>query len=617
LSAIHGILRFDGKPVIEGDLVRQANALAHRGADRRTQWRGGAIGLGHLLRRVTNEDVYDSQPVRTGTNVLVADLRLDNRGPLTSELDIDDDTSSDSAILAAAYARWGEDCAQHLIGDFAFAIWDGAERTLILARDHMGQRHLHYHAGKGAFVFASEIAGLKAIADIPDRLDMSALARRIAVDRTPTRGATVFENIFGLEGGTVMRIRATGEIETRRFWEPHADPKHLNRDEAYYIRAYRETLAEAVGCRVRRVRQSPALLLGGGFDSGAIAGLAGPKTLVAVASVGSDETRGVRKWATLIARHMPHVELKLVTRDGIDVLTDVERNFLVTAEPHSPNRYAAEALTAVAAAGGARVLMDGHGGDYTLNPRGTGWLWRRLRRGQLALFWKEFGAFRRHNRAGWASAFKTEIAMPLAPIALARRWRRIRAGLPATGPAAPLQPALLAEAGFAELREQPRGRAPQPQMAEILRRQQSGNVIGGALLAAAYGMDFTQPYHDKRVVELALAIPESLFVKAGRDRHLARMALADVYPPQFQARGRGNDDLIPDFPAMAERTKPALMRQIDRMENDPTLAVWFDFARMRAQLSRPVTARNEAGARNAIRALLHARFIEWHSRRNR
>ena len=447
MSGIHGVLRFDGSAVAERDLVRQANALAHRGSDRSGRWSDGSVGVGHLLLRVTREDLLDAQPLREGATVLVADLRLDNREALASEMEIDPEPLSDAAILAKAYGRWGEDCVEHLVGDFAFAIWDKSARALILARDHMGQRHLHYHAGKNLFAFASEIGGLRVLAEVPYDLSIAAVARRLAMDRSPSGGATFFDGIFGLEGGSVMRVSATGAITTRRFWQPRADPKHLGRDEAYYVRAYRETLAEAVACRVRRARQPPALLLGGGFDSGAIAGLAGPKKLLAVASVGMDETRGVRKWAAALARHLPYLEPILVTREGIDVLTDLDRNFLATGEPFSPNRYVMDALTAAAASRGARVLMDGHGGDYTLNPRGTGWLLRRLKRGQIAPFLREFAAFRRHNRVTWINAFKTEIAAPGFP-GVAGLWRRLRAGLPSKNAAASLTPALLAEAGL-------------------------------------------------------------------------------------------------------------------------------------------------------------------------
>jgi asparagine synthase (glutamine-hydrolysing) len=612
LSGIHGVLRFDGVAVRESDLLRQANALSHRGPDRRASWRDGPMGLGHLLMRVTPEDGLEAQPLRQGPLVLVADARLDNREELARDLGIDAQALPDSALILKAWIRWGADSVERLLGDFAFALWDG--HALTLARDHMGQRHVHYHAGPDFFAFASEIRGLRALADVPQALDEAMLARRLAVDRTPTRGATVFQGIFGLEGGTVMRVAASGEIATRRYWTPQAGAQHLNRDEDYYVRTYRAVLAEAVGCRVRRAQPRAALLLGGGFDSGAIAGLSGEalpagRKLVCVASVGADPDRGVRKWTGILARKMPHLDVRLMTRDGIDALTGLERNFLQDGEPYSPNRYASQALVEAAAATGARVIMDGHGGDYTLNPRGTGWLARRLLRGEIACFLRELRAYRRHGGASLAHAVRSEIVAPLVPGPIARLWRRWRAGLPFSGPAAPINAATTADPGVLR-----RSGDPLPQMAEVLRRQQSGHVVGGALLAAAHGMEFTQPYHDKRVVELALAIPEQLHVRDGRDRHLARLALADVYPPEFARRGRENDPLIPDFVPMAARIAPQMLAEIDRLENNPRLARLFDFVRMRRMLA---PGAHETALRHAVRAFLHARFVEWQDRGNR
>jgi asparagine synthase (glutamine-hydrolysing) len=487
----------------------------------------------------------------------------------------------------------------------------------------MGQRHLHYYAGKGFFAFASEVKGLAALPDVPSKLALSTLARQLAVDGTRRKGATILQGIFGLEGGTIMRVSASGEITTRQYWVPRADPKHLNRDEAYYIKTYREVLTEAVGCRVRRARRPPALLLGGGFDSGAIAGLSstalvdGTK-LVCVTSVGSDPAHGVRKWSGILASHMPHLTMRYVTRDGIDALTDIERNFLRDAEPYSPNRYASEALYAAAAATGARVIMDGHGGDYTLNPRGTGWLARRLLLGEFRRVASELRAYRRHSRASWGHAIKSEILSQLTPAPLVRAWRRRRAGLSLFGPAAPIAPGLLSMAESRGLpidtRAARRSRATVPQMVEVLRQQQSGHAIGGSLLAAAHGMEFTQPYHDRRVVELALAIPEELHVRNGRDRHLARVALADVYPPEYQARGRANDDLIPDFAEMVQRIRPRLLEEIERMEKNGRLSKLFDFSRMRRMLRE---GKSEVAARHAVRTLLYARFVEWFQRDNR
>ena len=82
-------------------------------------------------------------------NVIVADVRLDNRPDLLSLLGLDDrdpGTIGDGRLLLDAYRTWGEDCVDHLLGDFAFAIWDERRQRLFLARDHFGAKPLTYHS---------------------------------------------------------------------------------------------------------------------------------------------------------------------------------------------------------------------------------------------------------------------------------------------------------------------------------------------------------------------------------------------------------------------------------------------------------------------------------------
>src|SRR5262249_18604358 len=144
MSALFGILRTDGDSSSARDLQRLANALAHCGPDRVRLWHQGAAGLGHCLLRVTREDAFDGQPLfdQEASLALVADVRLDNRDQLAEGLGVGPawpQGTPDSAILMHAYKRWGEDCAERLLGDFVFAIWDAANRKLVFCRDHMGQ----------------------------------------------------------------------------------------------------------------------------------------------------------------------------------------------------------------------------------------------------------------------------------------------------------------------------------------------------------------------------------------------------------------------------------------------------------------------------------------------
>jgi asparagine synthase (glutamine-hydrolysing) len=145
---------------------------------------------------------------------------------------------------------------------------------------------------------------------------------------------------------------------------------------------------------------------------------------------------------------------------------------------------------------------------------------------------------------------------------------------------------------------------------------QNNPMMAGSVPAAARGLELTQPFHDKRVVEFGLAIPEDLYMKNGRARHLAREALKDLYPPEFQDRPPANNDVMaPDSLFMARRIEKRLLTEIARMESAGRLSRHFDFPRMRRMLGRRAAGRHSSGSemdtRQAMHAFLLARYIEW------
>jgi asparagine synthetase B (glutamine-hydrolysing) len=185
MSTIFGVLRFDSGVGSDHDLKRMSRALAHRGPDGTKFIVNGPVALGHGLMRVNREDAFEAQPLcdRNTDIILVADLRLDNREELSSALGLaptELHDTPDSALLLRAYKQWGEDCGQHLLGDFAFAIWDAIENKLVLGRNHMGQRALHYHRGQDFFVFATEIKALWSYPHVP-RVLSDARARTLGL----------------------------------------------------------------------------------------------------------------------------------------------------------------------------------------------------------------------------------------------------------------------------------------------------------------------------------------------------------------------------------------------------------------------------------------------------
>jgi len=631
MSAIFGIVRFDGDAISSRELERMGNILAHRGPDGRRVSVEGPAGLGHCLLRVNREDWHEAQPLRDAGLTLVADLRLDNREDLAQRIGISADALSDmpdSEVLLAAYRHWGEDCADHLLGDFVFAIWDAQARTLLLGRDPMGQRGVYFHLGDGFLAFASEVKALWAVEGVPRRLSDVGIGRRILAPLDPNPGETIYEGIGTLGGGCLLRLDAEGGVTKRTYWEPHPAPEHLGRGEAYYIDAYRAVVTEAVACRVRRLARAPALCFSGGFDSGSIAAIAGPivaaqgRRILAVASVLDEGERRLvsdARAAVEAFRSRPYLDLHFYVRRDEGMFTDLEASFAMTDE-NAGTPYVRRGLFRIAASHGARFVMDGHGGDYTVNVNGKAMLGRILRRGKVLRFLGEFRARVRATGRTWLQVIRHDVFPALIPaqgFALGRRRRSWRER--------PVNPAF-AEGLFASgaidpdrLRD---GRAARYRWRAFSLhhlRKVAAMQPSQATLAAAHGMDLSRPFHDRRVVELGLAIPESLEFRNGLERYLARRAFADILPAELLRRGPGNDAEDPDMFRMAKQGAPDALVEARLLDRDGRLSRYVDLDMVQRTLAEAKETRkpDHAAIYTAARSLALARFIAWFDRGNR
>src|SRR5579859_2829773 len=179
MSALAGVWRLDGAPGAGAACARMLAALTPYGPDAGDQWADGDIALGRRLFRTLPEDRHDTGPVALGGGGwLVADARLDNRPDLERRLAIAPDRArmlADPALLALAWARWGEACLGGLVGDYAVAVWDARRGRLALARDPFGHRPLNYHRARGLFAFASMPAGLHVLTEAPPAPDEARL----------------------------------------------------------------------------------------------------------------------------------------------------------------------------------------------------------------------------------------------------------------------------------------------------------------------------------------------------------------------------------------------------------------------------------------------------------
>ena len=269
MSAIAGILYTDDHQVERADLERMVATMAHRGVDGCGYWQTGEVGFGHRMFRTTPESLFETLPFvdEVAQLAITADARLDNRAELSAALGCTADGVSDSQLILLAYARWSEQCVDHLLGDFAFVVWDARRRQLFCARDHFGIRPFYYHYGPHAFHFASEVKALRCLDAVPSILNETRIAEYLVMLFDDV-AATFYQGIYRLPPAHTLVIDRQG-MRVRQYWS--LDPSYELRlkSDAEYAEVFRATFAEAIRCRLRSAFPVGSAL-SGGMDSSSI-----------------------------------------------------------------------------------------------------------------------------------------------------------------------------------------------------------------------------------------------------------------------------------------------------------------------------------------------------------
>jgi len=512
--------------------------------------RSGDLALGRRLFQLLPEDRYDHGPQQGGGGrwTLAADLRLDNRDELCAALGIGSEEAhilADAAILMRALERWEESAVERLVGDFAFAAWDRDRERLILARDFIGNRPLHFHRGAGFFAFASMAKGLHALPDVPRAPNEKAVKRFLAF--VPGDGTeSYFEGIESVRGGHLCIVTRSG-LETRRYWNPSPEILRLKRPEAYQ-EAVREAMDRAVADRLRGAGKAVASHLSGGLDSGIVtataarllAGRGGSvAAFTAVPREGFDGPVPAARFgdegghAAAVAALHPNIRHIPIRSAGRSPLANLDRNFFLYEEPvlNLCNSVWLDSINDAAKAQGLNVLLIGQMGNLSLSYAGYERLAELLGRFQMAALVREALGLRRNGLSLTSVA-----AQAIGPYLPQRVWaginRLLRPGIAPRNYTAVLPAA--EEAARAELAAARPGWGTRPSKdAFAARLEILGDVDFGPLnkgTLGGWGIDRRDPTADRRLVELSLRIPAALFLRGGRARALARDSFVDRLP---------------------------------------------------------------------------------------
>ena len=272
VSGIAGIVHFDGSPIDARILQRMTDAIARRGPDGRGTWASSSAGLGHRMRCTTPEALEERQPLcdESGQVCLVLDGRIDNREELGKALEakgarLRDRT--DAELILKSYLLWGEDAPVRILGDFAFAIWDGRHGALFCVRDVFGIRPFNYYSGGNFVLIASELHQLFYDPRVKRVANEGMVAEYLSAQITHCE-ETLWEGIFRLPAAHLMWVRSGG-IEKRRYWDfDLAKQVRYKTDEAYASH-FLDLFRQAIRCRLRRCGPIGAYL-SGGLDSSSV-----------------------------------------------------------------------------------------------------------------------------------------------------------------------------------------------------------------------------------------------------------------------------------------------------------------------------------------------------------
>lgn len=367
MCGISGIVKLAiNDEALYAPIERMNQALAHRGPDDEGIWVEGPVALGHRRLSIIDLSSAGHQPMLSpdGNLVLVFNGEIYNFRALKAELnDYPFLSDSDTEVILAAYTRWGIDCLKRFNGMFAFALWDRAKQSLLLARDHLGIKPLYLFEHAQKILFASEIRSLLASGMVPRKVNPSGLSDYLRY-QTVHAPQTIVQGVRMLEPGHYVLIHADGHREEAAFWEPFGKKPNLaSLDWKRACTLVQDTLLQAIERQM--IADVPfGAFLSGGIDSSSIVALMSQVSTTSVKTFSVtflEEAYSEAIYARQIAEKYKtdHHEIRLKADDFLHTIP-IALKAMDHVSGDGPNTYVVSGATRRA---GIKMALSGLGGD--------------------------------------------------------------------------------------------------------------------------------------------------------------------------------------------------------------------------------------------------------------
>jgi asparagine synthase (glutamine-hydrolysing) len=546
MSVQFGTWNFEGQSADPGYIENVSAALAPYGPDSNESYSEGGVSIHYRAFHTTKESRREVQPhICQSGAALTWDGRLDNRADLISELpDSLAINSTDVAIVAVAHEKWGINCLAKLIGDWALSIWDPRERSVLLAKDPIGTKHLYYSFDSNQVTWSTILDPLVRLAGKTFALNEEFIAGWFsmfpAVHLTPCVG------IHSVPPSSYVLLRP-GRCTVIKYWDFDPEKRIRYHTDAEYEEHFRTVFAKAVQRKLRSDR--PVLAeLSGGRDSSAIVCMADTIVTRGAAEIPRLDTLSMYDDSEPNWNERPYFtkveEKRRRTGWHINVGTQDPENIPAGEQPpESPHgRFVptpgydgrtSPQFRMCMASQGNRVVLSGIGGDEVMGgvPTPVPELENLLARAQFRALAHQLKVWALEKRKPWFHLF-WEAARGFFPPALV--------GVPKYMRPAPWLQSSFVRRHWAALTGYPSRTkllGPLPSFQEnvstldALRRQ-----LACKALPFEPPFEKRYPYLDRGLLEFMFAIPREQLVRPTQRRSLMRRALVGVVPEEILNR---------------------------------------------------------------------------------
>lgn len=352
-----------GNFIDDFQLKQMCRVMHHRGPDDEGYYLDEYAGLG--MRRLSIIDLSTGQQPITnedGTLWIVFNGEIYNYRQLRDQLEKKGHrftTKTDTEVILHAYEEYGDRCVEQLNGMFGFAIWDAANRRLLLARDRLGIKPLYYWLAGDKLVFGSELKAVIQHAAVPREIDPVGLNHFLTLEYIPAP-TTIFKGINKLPPGHVL-IFQNEACRIEKYWD--VPFREVPQNEAECVEALTELIRDAV--RLRLVSDVPlGGFLSGGIDSSSIVAFMSEAMTepVQTFSIGfDDQTYNELPYARAVAAHFGTNHYEEILKPDITSLA--ERLVRHLDEPFGDFSIVPTYLVSEMARRHVTVVLSGDGGD--------------------------------------------------------------------------------------------------------------------------------------------------------------------------------------------------------------------------------------------------------------